>query len=189
MDGRLPLHRLLKPSIYPDRSDATNELVISKWDIDISDKELEYSEANTAARRPDAAGNNLAALARITGELRTLTATLVTSSPGDAPMSFGIAQSDVLAAGSPNFGREYATWGITELPSDDKGSVGGSGAILCKFRKLRGGDKFNIKYNRVEGKASLKINDGELFQEFQLHEPGGCRGDYVMGAGYYCVSF
>jgi hypothetical protein len=188
MDGRLPLHRLLQPSFIPASLSTTNHIKITKWDMDISDNPA-YQSKNTATKKPAAqAGNRYYSLARIRGDVCSVTVELIACTEDSFPISFGLAEIGKLKE-SVGFGTDKETWGILEPKADDSCNVGSAGSVLCKFRKLRVGDKFNIKYSRVEGKASLKINDGELFQEFQIHEPGsGSDKAYVMGTASHDVS-
>jgi ankyrin repeat protein len=186
-DGRLPLHRLLKPSFYPpDSLNKDSHVLITKWDMDISDNSA-YQSKNTATKKPVAqAGNSYSSLARVRGDVCALTVELVGYTENIFPISFGLADKDRLN-GSPIFGSKKESWGILQTSVDDMGIVGSAGTDLCKFRKMRVGEKFNIKYSRVEGKAWLKINDGELFQEFQIHKPGSGEA-YVMGTTSRSVS-
>ena len=185
-----PTAKLVPGSEYSIPAGETS--TVEKWDRSLSDQELQFTADDTTARRPGGASSYPASLVSIPSSCGSisLTAVLTQASTASNAMSFGIARRGFRKSGTSGFGGTSGSWGINEnnRATDSGGCIlsygGSSKEEKRRFRKMKQGDVFCLRYERALGRAWLFINGSELVQEFKIHEPGESDVELVLGATY-----
>lgn len=157
--------------------------IIQKWVPEISDTDLLFSNNDTCAKRPGNVSCYPAALVPIDSPSCAITMVLQESPIGPNSMSIGIAKANFPRNGSDGMGPTSHSWGLIESRSSGDGKIYSNRRHVSTFRKMVDGDSFAMRYERSQGKAWLIINNNELIQEFDVHEPGEIV-DLVFGATF-----
>jgi hypothetical protein len=171
-------------------------MIITKWDVSLSDSSLLFSESSSTVQRPGSISCFPASLATVSGSA-SITVHLTSAPLGKNPFSFGIAsKASFRATGSDGFGVTSNSWGIIQSRAGSHALIYADGEHMEDVQSeaeaapvLESGCMLALRYEQSLGKCWMWYGENlENCYEFIIHAPGDRSQEIVMGATYGNVS-